>query len=117
MNRNKKLRERAHLDVFLRLSHREVQVIETERPDFVLVADGVRTGVEVTEALRHDEGGGSAVKRKEIENQRLLTALATKYYEAGGRPLQLQLLKGSDSSGRAGGRLHRRTRACPRVYE
>jgi hypothetical protein len=94
VNRAKKLRERTYLDAFLRLSRRKAKVIETERPDFVLVAGGSRTGVEVTEVLRRDEGAGSTLKRKELNNQRALTALATKYYEAGGRPLQLHLIKG-----------------------
>jgi hypothetical protein len=87
----KKDMERRFLERFLALTRQTVKVIDTERPDFVLVSDGSRTGVEVTRVPRHGDVDASMAQRDEAGRRRALAALARLYYRAGGLPLALKV--------------------------
>ena len=90
MNAHRKDVERGFLARFLELTGQSVTIIDTERPDFVLVSGHERTGIEVTQVFRRGDVPGSKAAREVVPPHRALAALARLYYQAGGLPLALK---------------------------
>ena len=99
MQAHKKDMERDYLERFLDLTRQSVKVIDTERPDFVLVSGSGRTGVEVTRVPRPGDATGSTTERDEALRRRTLADLARLYYRAGGLPLAVKVSSASPLEG------------------
>jgi hypothetical protein len=99
VNDLKKDIERTFLQRFLQLTRQSVRVIDTERPDFILVSDAGRTGIELTQVARRADGNGTPMSRGEPAPHRSIAALAREYYAAGGLPLMLEMSSPIPSEG------------------
>ena len=91
MSSRRKDSERTFLQRFLALSRRSAQVIDSERPDFILVENDRRTGIELTEIAHRADPRHSSEARNDLRSHRALAALAALYYRAGGRPLMVRM--------------------------
>lgn len=91
MNGLRKDTERRYLERFLELTRQSVQVIDTERPDFILVSGTGRTGIELTQVARRGDASGPVDRSDDPPPLRAITALAKLYYTTGGLPLMLEM--------------------------
>jgi hypothetical protein len=102
---DKKDIERSYLARFLELTRQTVRVIDTERPDFVLVSGAVRTGIELTRVAHRGESSEPVDRSGEPSPRRALAALARLYYAAGGQPLMVETSGSFEAEGPRGAAL------------
>lgn len=96
-----KRQERAYLEWFLRESGIDWRSIEdTEEPDFYVVLNDKRIGVEITNVYCETEPGrkGSKAKEQEAHRRQWLGILQRSYYESAGIPIWVQILLPSPES-------------------